>query len=314
VNEPDLDTFHLLCRSLDYRESLEALLEEFHHGNIADEDRTHEDAVLHTHLAQQRAAWDSVFPPFPDCPWKRRTITREHHRGKRDTYLKHLLLRHLRNSAYQSRTIVNPAAVFGRHARALARDLPEYEVIGTDIVPSFDLLYRLVSWWAYPALSNYRFVRDDIFEPKLECCPVAVTFYGACGAVTDGCMDYAIGVRSPFLLCRTCCHENIGGNTEVVRRPGHLNRFFRWKNRLSAMIRKRDNGQYFSPRYSKDAYPRSRAAREIMDADTIIAIAQNSVDSDICRSMIDLDRCLYLQEHGYDVLYREELLFAHRRR
>jgi hypothetical protein len=50
-----------------------------------------------------------------------------------------------------------------------------------------------------------------------------------------------------------------------------------------------------------------------MDSDTIIAIARNSADSDICRSLIDLDRCLYLQEHGYDVMYREELFFAHKR-
>ena len=28
-------------------------------------------------------------------------------------------------------------------------------------------------------------------------------------------------------------------------------------------------------------------------------------DSDICRSLIDLDRCLLLREQGYDVLYRE---------
>ena len=50
-----------------------------------------------------------------------------------------------------------------------------------------------------------------------------------------------------------------------------------------------------------------------MDADTVIALAQSSVDSDICRSLIDLDRCMFLQEHGYDVLYREEVFFAHKR-
>jgi hypothetical protein len=32
MSEPHLDTSHLMCRSLDYRESLEALLEEFRHG------------------------------------------------------------------------------------------------------------------------------------------------------------------------------------------------------------------------------------------------------------------------------------------
>ncbi|MHC4775340.1 MAG: hypothetical protein ACYTBR_08750, partial [Planctomycetota bacterium] len=45
--------------------------------------------------------------------------------------------------------------------------------------------------------------------------------------------------------------------------------------------------------------------------DTIISIARNTPDSDICRSLIDLDRCLFLKENGYDVMYREELFFAH---
>jgi hypothetical protein len=220
---------------------------------------------------------------------------------------------HLRDDQSQSRTIVNPATVFGRHARALARELPDHEIVGTDIVPGFNRLYRLVGWWTYPHLNNYRFVREDIFEPSLERRPIAVTFFGACGAVTDGCMDYAIRVKSPFLLCRSCCHDNIGGNTEIVRRPGHLNRFFVWKNRVSARIKKKKNGQYFSERYMKNAYPRSGVTREAMDSDTIIEIARNSVDSDICRSLIDLDRCLFLQENGYDVLYCEELFFAHRR-
>jgi hypothetical protein len=45
----------------------------------------------------------------------------------------------------------------------------------------------------------------------------------------------------------------------------------------------------------------------------MIALARNTPDSDICRSVIDLDRCLFLQENGYDVMYREELCFARRR-
>jgi hypothetical protein len=82
---------------------------------------------------------------------------------------------------------------------------------------------------------------------------------------------------------------------------------------IFARIKKKNNGLYFSERYTKDAYPRSSAARDVVDSDTIIEVARNSVDSDICRSLIDLDRCLFLRENGYDVLYREELFFAHRR-
>ena len=121
-------------------------------------------------------------------------------------------------------------------------------------------------------------------------------------------------MRAPFLVCRSCCHENIGGNTEIVRRPGLLNRFFAFKNVGFARFKKKGGGLYFSERHSKNAYPRSKAARALMDSDTIVDIARNSVDSDVCRSLIDLDRCLFLREQGYDVLYREELFFAHRRR
>jgi hypothetical protein len=314
MSASNLDTFHGVCRSLDYKGPLESLLEEFRRGNIADEDRTHEDAVIRSLLAEQHAAWDRVLPPFPACPWKRRTITWESYRKQRDAYLKRLLVSHVGEVERESRLIVNPATVFGRHARSLARDLPGFDVVGTDIQPWLDGLFRLVGWLMYPNLKNYRFVRENIFEPDLKPRPVAVTFFGACGCVTDGCMDYAIGVRSPFLLCRSCCHDNIGGNTEIVRRPAPLNWFFRWKNRQYAKFKKKDDGRYFSARYGKQAYPRSKAARRIMDADTIIEIAQNSVDSDICRSLIDLDRCLFLRENGYDVLYREELFFAHRQK
>jgi hypothetical protein len=161
----------------------------------------------------------------------------------------------------------------------------------------------------------HRFVRENIFKPDLQRSPAVVTFWGACGSVTDGCMDYAIATASPFLICRSCCHDNIGGNTEIVTRRTPINAFFRWKNRSFARMKRKAKWEdyYFSRRYLADAYPRSAAARELMDSETIIGIARSSPDSDVCRSLIDLDRCLYLRERGYDVLYREELFFAHRR-
>jgi len=312
MSSSNLDTFHAVCRGLDYRKPLESLLQEFRSGIIADEDRTHEDEIIRSHLSRQHAAWDRVFPRFPVCRGRRRTGMREGHRGVRDAYLRRLLVTHLREQEGGSRMVVNPASVLGRHARWIARELPDHEVVGSDLEPGFDRLYRLVSWWTYPNLENYRFVRENIFQPDPARRPTAVTFFGACGSVTDGCMDYAIAVKSPFLLCRSCCHDNIGGNTEIVRRPGFLNLFFVFKNRVMERLKRKNVGLYFSERYTRETYPRSRAAREVMDSDTIIEIARNSVDSDVCRSLIDLDRCLFLQEKGYDVLYREELFFAHR--
>jgi hypothetical protein len=294
---------------------MEALLGEFRRGNIADRERSREDAAIRDHLSGLSQAWDLVLPAFPPCPWKRRTCRWEYYRGRRDAYLLDLIAAIVPANEPHNGLLVNPAAVFGRHARRLARDLPDREIVATDIDSGWNRLYRTVSWWAYPGLRNYRFEQENIFEPDVSRHPAAVAFFGACGAVTDGCMDYALAVRSPFLICRSCCHDNIGGNTEVVRRPTPINAFFAWKNKQYEKIKHKKSwaGYYHAARYAREAYPRSRTAREMMDEKTIFAIARNSADSDICRSLIDLDRCLYLEENGYDVLYREELFFAHRR-
>jgi hypothetical protein len=313
MNPLGLEAFHETSRKLDFVGPLQGLLSEFRRGRIADRHRTREASAIRFHLDEHHAAWDRVFPAFPACPWKRRTLMWEYHRGRRDAYLERLIITYVPASAPRNRLIVNPATVLGRHARSLARELPAYQVVGTDIDAIGDRLYRFVSSWKYHRLRNYRFVRESIFEPDLERRPAAVVFFGACGSVTDGCMDYAIAVNSPFLICRSCCHENIGGNTEIVRRPCPINWFFAGKNWAFARLKEKRKGFYFSARYARGAYPRSRAARQIMDAATIVAIARNAPDSDICRSIIDLDRCLFLREKGYDVMYREELFFAHRR-
>jgi len=310
-----LEIFRKTSPSLDFLTPMAALLEEFRHGNIADRHRVHEDAAIRSHLGGLAAAWDEVFPRFPDQPWKRRSFSWEFHRGRRDVYLRGLIAASVPAELDGgSRLIVNPAAVVGRHARALAHVLPDHEILGSDIDDRGDRVYQYFGRWKYPGQRNYRFVRENIFEPETERRPAAVVFFGACGAVSDGCMDYAIATHSPFIICRTCCHDNIAGNTQIVRRPSLFNAFFNAKNWGFARYKKKGKGFYFCERYAQEAYPRSRAARELMNSDTILAIAQNAVDSDICRSLIDLDRCLYLRENGYDVMYREELFFAHKRR
>ena len=313
ASRPGFETFHETSRKLDFEGPLESLLEEFRRGNIADKHRTQEASAIRSHLAKLTQAWDRVFPAFPDCPWKRRTINWESHRGHRDAYLQRLVVTYVPRQKVETRLIVNPATVAGMHARRLAHRLPDYEVVGTDIDARWNSLYRYVLFWKYRHLNNYQFVQESIFEPNLDRRPAVVVFFGACGSVTDACMDYAVAVNSPLLICRSCCHDNIGGNTEIVRRRGRpVNDFFAWKNWWFARHKKKRNGFYFSSRYGKDAYPRSRAARQIMDSDTAIAAARNAPESDICRSIIDLDRCLFLQENGYDVMYREELFFARR--
>jgi hypothetical protein len=313
---PDLEAFHRTSEELDFLGPMESLLDDFHRGEIADPARKKEDRAIRSRLGGLHAAWDKVFPRFPDCPGKRRTALWEGRRGRRDAYLRGLISTFVPEHDEGRRLIVNLATVWGRHARDLASEMPAHQVIGTDIDHRGDWLYPYTYFWKHRGLRNYRFVKESIYEPDLQRQPAAVVFFGACGSLTDGGMDYALATGSPFLVCRSCCQENIGGNTDMVRRPGLLNWFFRWKNWMHSRHKRKGKwplALYFSDRYAEGAYPRSKQARQVMDSETILAVARNSVDSDICRSLIDLDRCQYLKESGYDVLYREELFFAHRR-
>ncbi|MHC4073927.1 MAG: hypothetical protein ACYTGS_18160 [Planctomycetota bacterium] len=130
--------------------------------------------------------------------------------------------------------------------------------------------------------------------------------------MSDGAIDYAIESNCPYLICRTCCHDNIGGNTTITKRFNILNWAFRLKNFVYAGRRKRAKGDYFSPKYSKDHYPASLAARGLSNSDEFVEISRNSVDSDICRAIIDLDRFLRLVENRYNVWYKGELFAAHK--
>ena len=128
-------------------------------------------------------------------------------------------------------------------------------------------------------------------------------------------MDFAVASGARYLMCRTCCHDNIGGNISVIKRPSRVNRFFRIKNRsFAGMIRSgKYQDYYFSDNYSRKAYPRSEAARSVTASGELLNAARHSADSDICRAILELDRCLYLMENGYTVIYQGELFFAERR-
>ena len=59
-----------------------------------------------------------------------------------------------------------------------------------------------------------------------------------------------------------------------------------------------------------DHYPRSQAAKGLTDSDEFSKISRYAAASGICRTIIDLDRYLYLAEHGYNVWYRAEMFVA----
>jgi hypothetical protein len=290
-------------------EALAGLLNEFRHGNIVA--LAAEKTGMERHAGSLSARWNGRFPGFPIDDFPYTSFRGECWRRHRDAHLKDIIVRSLADGGSET-TIVNPACVFGRHACDLARRLPRAEVIGTDIDPRWFQIYRVLRLGSVPG--NFTFVKDNIFAPRLEARPTAVVFFGACGAVSDGTLDYAIASGARHVMCRTCCHENIGGNVTVTARPNAVNRFFRFKNRLYDRVRKNPkySGFYFSPGYASSAYPRSAAGRRLSTTDEFLAVARDSVDSDICRAIIDLDRCLHLAEHGFRVEYQGELLVAER--
>ena len=263
------------------------------------------------HTAGLTARWDERFPGFPRHYFPYTSLRGEYGRGHRDAHLRNAIVA-LLGAGRGGGTVVNPACVFGAHACALAARMPQVRVIGTDIDPRWHRLYRWVRLGRFPR--NFRFARDNVFAPRLEVEPDAVVFFGACGAVSDGALDYAIRSGAGWIMGRTCCHENIGGNLAVAPRSSLLTRGFRLKNRFYGRL-KRDPasaGFYFWPAYDAGAYPRSAAGRALSRSDEFGQVARESVESDICRAIIDLDRCLYLMEHEFRVEYQGSLLVAQR--
>ena len=53
-----------------------------------------------------------------------------------------------------------------------------------------------------------------------------------------------------------------------------------------------------------------QTARNLSNSDEFLAVSHNSVDSDICRAIVDVDRYLKLIESGYNVWYKGELFVA----
>ena len=292
------------------REALAGLLHAFRHGNIVA--LSAEQKGMERHAGSLSARWNGRFPGFPVDDFPYASLRGVFYRQHRDGHLKDIIVQLLAKRGRET-TIVNPACVFGRHACHLAARLPHVTVIATDIYPRCFQMYRVLRRARLPR--NLRFVQDNIFAPRLDVQPTAVVFFGACGAVSDGALDYAITSGAQYVMCRTCCHDNIGGNVTLTARPNTLNRFFRFKNRAFDRVRKapKYTGHYFSPSYSPGAYPRSAAGRHLSTTDEFMAVARDSADSDICRAIIDLDRYLHLVEQGFRVEYQGDLLVAERR-
>lgn len=215
-------------------EAFVGLLNEFRRGNI--NNRKAEKEVLEHHLKELSKRWNQKFPGLPRGYFPYSSFRGISRRGLRDDYLKKIIIRLLKEQQHNdtNRIIVNPACVFGRHARHLASSLEHFRVIATDITPKFNRFYEYLPGIKTPA--NYEFIQDDIFDPKVKVMPTAVVFFGACGSVSDGAIDYAIESNSPYLFCRTCCHNIIGGNIEIIKKFTLMNWIWRSVNLMILRI------------------------------------------------------------------------------
>jgi hypothetical protein len=223
------------------------LPEEFRQGRIVT--RTAEGEGMERHAGLLTASWNARFSGFPSDDFPYTTIGGERRRKRRDAYLIDVIVRMLAGRGGVETAVVNAACVFGWQACLLATRLPEARVIAADIDPRWDRLYRL--WRGRRLPPNHCFVQDDVFSLRLGVRPTAVVFFGACGAVSDAAIDYAVNTGARYLMCRTCCHDNIGGNLAITPRFSYLNWFFRFKNLAYGSLQgvPKHAGYYFSPAY-----------------------------------------------------------------
>jgi len=282
------------------------LLNEFRIRNIANKKVVRKSLVQH--LSELSKKWDEQFPGFPGRQSSCFSFIGLGRKDSRNAQLKKIIIDRLKSEDqnHGDQVIVTPACFIGRRERYLASQLRSFKVIATDINP------RHNSFWRHFCRTplNYEFQQDSIFRSRLEVHPLAVVFFGACGSLTDAAMDYFIKSSSPYLFCRTCCQQFIGGNIDVAKGFNLVNLYWRLiKPKLLKMLKEKKE-YYFSPDYSMDQYPRSNVAKDFTNSDEFLKISRFAAVSGICRTIIDLDRFLYLVEHGYNVWYRSEMFIA----
>ena len=228
--------------------ALEGLLSLFRAGQIISSQL--ERRGIKQYTSSLTARWNRKFSGFPSEFFPYTSFRGQYHRGRRDAHLRDIIVRVLANTDTATTVIVNPACSFGIHACKLASRLAGATVIETDINTVWNRIYRFVQWYHIP--DNCSFTKDNVFSPRLEVQPTAVVFFGACGGVTDGAIDYAIKSRARYLMFRTCCHDNIGGNTEIDKLPSLVNLLFRLKNREYRRIQSKGN---YADYYFSESYP-----------------------------------------------------------
>ncbi len=94
--------------------SLTGLLNLFRRGHIIEPHA--ECRGIKQHTSSLTELWDRKFPGFPNEYFPYTSFRGQNNRGRRDAYLRSIIVQILAKYNTTNITIVNPACVFGRHA------------------------------------------------------------------------------------------------------------------------------------------------------------------------------------------------------
>lgn len=229
-------------------------------------------------------------------------------RGAKDALLKTVIETLCRGC---SGWILNPCCVFARHAREIAERLPMADIVATDIDPRWERLFRFFRAARFKRDSaNFNFRVENAYEARAPASALAICFFGACGSLTDAALRLAINSQANFVVGRACCHENIGMNTEMsTRSPTIWNLGHRIKNQVYRHYATK-RGFYGHHSAAISTYPQSETFRQKIDKSGMLRCARHAVDCRLCQLIIDLDRVVFLVEHGFGVLSYSENMFV----
>jgi hypothetical protein len=210
--------------------------------------------------------------------------------------------------------VQNPCAVFGRHARDLARALPGASILASDMDPTWERIFGL---WeratGQHSPPNYHFETASVYELPPMQAPDMVAVFGACGSLADGVLDQAVRSEAKHVVVRACCHENLGMNTELSTRAFTLWHLGHRLKNLVFSAQHRKKGYYGHERFTSRSYPLSSRLRRALDSDGMLRLARHAVDCAACRLLIDVDRLCFLEESGYKIRgYHQGMMVASR--
>lgn len=187
----------------------------------------------------------------------------------------------------------------GSGTRELAKEFPEANVYGFDIIPFF-------IEYAQKRTKDKRihFLVEDIYNIKNGYAFDIVTFNGACGPMADRIIEWASESNTKIIAGKFCCYHTIPMTLPKSKSPIR-NVYLQWIGGINRAtervyrnyIRNQDVKAYASYSYICNFLQRSAG----VTPEEWEKIAAMSADTKAGTKIIDLNRVMKLLEHGYTV-------------